>query len=351
MYMFLRQEDKVICALDIGTASIKAVSITRSGEALSLNNYNEVYTAGYSGKEMGEYSRLGYEELGKVITDSYNELGTKANRLVLGLPVSECIFKTISLPVSVVNMPDISNIENILKLEFAKKVFAINILNYKFTFSKIDEDRQRISYLVLAINQEYINKLNKIAASICDDYAIEPNIFGGIRMLPQENDQNTLLINIGANNINLAFINQGVLVGVENIDKGINQVIFNVKNSTLTTYREARVKVFDFDYLNEEDPVLSDTIKLSTVSIINDIVSVLNSYELRYNIKYNKVYLSGSSVKISNTKIFYSQHLNRPVEVLKPFDRLSLPIVMQESIAKDSAVFVNSLGLAINHIN
>ncbi len=350
--MFFRQENKIVTAIDIGTASIKSVAIIRDGERLLLNNYNEIYSASYVGKDVGQYAKMGYLEMGKIISDSYNELKVKTDLLVMGIPASECIFKNVKIPTHVLNATEDKNlIDNIIKLEFKKNTIGLDILNYNFTFSEINQNQNEREYLVLAIKKEYISNISSIASSINKNYIIEPNIFGGIAMLPHEIGVNNVLLNIGANNINIVFINDGKIVGVENIEQGINKVIFNVKTSMLLGYREARESVFAFDYLNEEDLILKDIIKLSTINLINDIIDVLNRYELRYNVKYNKVYIGGSSAKILNTKIFYENHLKKEVAIMRPFERIEMPQVLQDSLVKDSAVFMNSIGLAINHVN
>lgn len=350
--MFFRERSKTVTSIDIGTASVKAVSLTRFEDKLSLNNYNEIYSAVYVGKEVGEYAKMGYLEIESILTDCFNQLQVKPDKLVIGVPASECIFRQVRLPINVVETlsKDSESMSNIIKLEFRKVTTGINILNYVFSFTETFRNAYEAEYLVLAIGQDYLNNLNNVAAKLSPSFVLEPNIFGGIRMLAHNYNENAILINIGANNINIAFVNTGKLIGVENISIGINKIIFNVKTSMLLPYSSARDVVLGHDYENNDNLMLADIIKLSTVNIINDIIHVLNNYELRYNIKYSKVYLGGSSVKIINTDIFYSRYLGREVVIIKPFERVSLPVAVQENVIRDSSVFMNAVGLAIEHL-
>lgn len=348
-----REKSNIVVGIDIGTASVKTIAIERQEEQLVLKNYNELYLAKYAGREVGEYVRLGFDQLETAIIDSYNELKVTPNKIIIGIPASESFFKRIVLPTYVVtNTKDPFALENILILEFKKNVPAIEILNYKITHTIIDSNDKEITYLIMAVKEEYIKMIQDIAINkLKVDYIIEPNIFGGIRLIPFfDQKENIILVNIGSNNINVAFVNEGKMVGVENIEQGVNKIIYNVKNSLLISYEEARSIVFGFDYSTSSIEGAVDTIKLSTKILINEVVNTFNNYEIRYNVKYSKVFIGGSCANIKNTKAFYQENTGKEVSIINPFDRVYIPVTVQDILKENSSVFMNALGLALNNI-
>ncbi|MDQ5923878.1 MAG: FtsA protein, partial [Bacillota bacterium] len=161
---------------------------------------------------------------------------------------------------------------------------------------------------------------------------------------------NAVLINMEENNIDLVFLNSGKMVGVETINTGMNKIVFNIKNSLLIHYSEARKILLDFDYKNTDNDNISDIIKLSTINSINDMINIFNNYEISYNIKYNKIYIGGSFASIKNINLFYEKNFNREIKIIDPFSRVFVPTVLEEMIKQNSNVFMNSLGLAINNV-
>lgn len=349
--MLGREKNIIVAGVDIGTSSIKTVAIERVGEVLTLKNYNELYLGRYVGKNPGEFVNLSYSQLGSALTDSIAELKVVPDRVVLGLPMSQCIFKKISIPVYVVNsIKDQNTLNNIISLEFKRVVQNVEILNYKISATKILENEKEIFFLVMAVKEEYIKMIQEVMFKMNISYSIEPNIFGAIKLLPiNDAKESVALINIGTNNINLVFINGGKLFGAENIEVGINKVIFNVKNSLLSSYEEARNIVMQFDYESNSNNV-SDIIKLSTKNIINEMINIFNNYEMSYNVRYSKVFIGGSSASIKNTKMFYQRELGKEVEVMNPFERVFVPAAVQNILEQNSSIFMNSLGLAISNI-
>ena len=105
-----------------------------------------------------------------------------------------------------------------------------------------------------------------------------------------------------------------------------------------------------FDYDSKSEDLYSNIIKLSTTNIINDIIHVLNRYELRYNIKYSKIYLGGSLAGIANTEVFYNKTIKRNVQIVNPWNRVAIPQIVKDNLSKDASVFMNSLGLEMKHI-
>ncbi|MDQ5957184.1 MAG: type pilus assembly protein PilM [Patescibacteria group bacterium] len=350
--MFSRERKNVVIGVDIGTSSIRAVAIERNNELLTLQNYNELYLGKYVGKEVGEYVNLSFSQLEIALSDSIRELKTDAGQVVLGIPSTMYIFKRVILPSYVVkSIKDSSALHNVVALEFKKVVPGVEILNYGISFTTVQEDENYIQYLVMAIKEDYANMLRNFISKTNKSFSIEPSIFGGIRTIPFETIQdNAVLINMEENNIDLVFLNSGKMVGVETINTGMNKIVFNIKNSLLIHYSEARKILLDFDYKNTDNDNISDIIKLSTINSINDMINIFNNYEISYNIKYNKIYIGGSFASIKNINLFYEKNFNREIKIIDPFSRVFVPTVLEEMIKQNSNVFMNSLGLAINNV-
>lgn len=290
--------------------------------------------------------KLGDIEMHKALVDAFKQIDNDRKELKLGIPISECHFNIVKVPKEL----DRKLIAEIISLELRKYV-SIPVSELSITYSlcnSIKSDKYDY-YLTLSVRLNYLHFLDNIfRKELGYEYEVEPSIFGTIKLIEQNEVGVSVLINMDNVYTTLVFILNGNIIGVERLIKGVHELVVSVKNSMLLTFSEARQEIINFDYVNEEDDIIKDVVRLSTVRLLNEILTIRNNYELSYNVKCNHIYLAGEGACIKNIDTFVKDITKMNVTVLNGFQNLRIPELLSGIVKTNGPKFASTAGLLID---
>lgn len=346
--MIFGDEKESFIGIDIGESSLKLVEIEKVGEILKLSTYAELVLGPYIGLSEGESAKIGENALSDALKDLYRESHATSKKISVSIPMSACTILQISIPKEADDMVD-----RVIPIEM-QKYLPFSIGDVSISYQRVDfrDSNKRSSYLITCINKKTLESIRNITNGAGFlEAKIEPAIFGDLRILPIENNQNTLIINIGSNITCVGLVVNSVLMEATTFNKGSNHITYALKETFGLDFDKAEQikKVFGMNGDNS-NPLLKDVIELSTRKILEEVLHIRNRAESRYNIKCTNIWLSGGGAQMIGIEDFFRLESGCFVATSRVMQRVKLPEVSKDIIEKESPNYTSALGLALSFL-
>lgn len=208
-FPFLKKKKERSLGVDIGTSSIKIVELSLEGDKVELTNYGSL--SGGSG-EIFQSSAVKISP--KQTTDAVRLVLAEARvapaRTTMAIPIFSGFSTVISLP----PMPEAELAQAVL-FE-AKKYIPLPLSEVQFEWTKLDTEigekqargaSSQTQVLVVAVTSDLINRYKEITRNTGLTLAsLELDTFSLARSLKREEEENALIIDIGAQSTILTIV-------------------------------------------------------------------------------------------------------------------------------------------------
>jgi len=196
--------------IDIGSASIKIIEISRSGKKAILKNYAYLESATYGGEPFRSFEKetlsLSTERAAEAIRACFEEAEIKPQKVVFSLPDFSSFFISFDLPI-------MSGNELTKAINFhASKYVPIPMNEIALDWQQIDspiskgEKKSNIHILAIAIPKTTMNQYRGVANAVgVSDFVLEPEAFSLFRIFQPKNDEPLCVIDFGAKSTTLSF--------------------------------------------------------------------------------------------------------------------------------------------------
>jgi type IV pilus assembly protein PilM len=303
-----------ITALDIGTHSIKAI-LAKNTKEISIIQAVDVPNAAnlvipQSDQETAQFSEM--------IANLMNDYKLDASDVRLSLPESIIANKTIEIPV--LTDAELASAIGWQAEQYIPIPKEDLLLEYQVLFrpeKKTPENKMKV--LLVASRKSFIQKLNDVFLGLgIEPTILETQMFSVIRALDlQSNDPETLIVHLGANNLDLAVIANGMFDFVFSSKNG-SQLLTNAIAQTFGLDLK-QAENYKITYgLNAEQ--LEGKLVQVMLPMVNNVVSEIQK-AIRYFSQLHpgqtikRVVLSGGPAEMIGLSQYLSQQLSN-VEVL-----------------------------------
>ena len=332
--------------IDIGSDSIKVLSLSKSGHKYQIENSDVIALPGgaVSGGVIDDKASVA-----SYLKSSFSRLGIKEKNVVIAVPCKHVIIKTIEMPKMKEN-----ELGSSIYYEAQQYItYDINEVFYDYVVlgeSQTDSNNNMI--MIIAGKKDIINNqtqliqecgLNPFVVDV-DCIAVE-NMFSF--NYPEEFDELVSLIRVGASETNVHIIQKGLNLFRRDIPIGG----FNITDEI--------AKKFQIDF-NEAENVKTGDISKRDINFqtnyaiyLNMIISRITS-EIQRTIDYfsanndkqypKKIYLTGGSSRLPGLPGDIEGKLNIPVEVINPFRNI---LNKEEVAGSQSHLFGIAVGLSL----
>ena len=334
-----------IFGLDIGTTSIKAISIKRSGGSLAIEALG-IGPAPARGilSESPDDLKVFAEAIKAVI----NGANIKEKEVNVALPESQVYTK-------IIEMPSLSEKELAAALKYEMEQYIPLPLDQVKTdwqiLSPLTEVNKKTRILLVAAPQSLIKKYETVMDEIgLVPATIETEMLSVHRSLfPLVNTQSAnMIVHMGAATTNIAVVENGEIVMVFVVDKGgiaITRAIsldLGIDLNQAESYKKAyglSKDTFQGKIGKSLFPILE--------SILGDIRKTVLLYkEKNPNQQITQVILSGGSAQLPGADIYFTNQLNTQVVLGNSFQIYDIKNVPQQ-VVSDSLSFNVVTGLAL----
>lgn len=308
-----------VLGVDIGTASIKAVELTKKGDALRLVNYGILGTKRY------------LDHANQAIQTSSLKITEKETARLLGTLLREMRSKTrlaiASLPVftaftTVLDMPVLSREETAKAVRFQAQQYIplppSEVTIEWFTIGTATSERgQTYQRLLLAgTPNEVIATYKKIYKSAgLKLVAMEIETFSLLRALKRSfTEEPTIVADIGAESTSVMVVRQGNVEHVEQTDySGIYLTKALAKSLDISMTRAEELKRRRGISAAGADAELSTLLLPFLDVILQEVRHVKDAYERRYGLRVGKVMLVGGGANLIGIEKYFSSQIGLPL--------------------------------------
>ncbi len=361
-------EDNRLSGLDLGNSAIKYVQLVKGSRTLSLLNCgNYVVSKPEPGPDEDE------EQLDPVAATLRRSLNLKQFKDTLtttAISGLEVIYKNVSLP-------------KMRKAELQKAVpwacrkdlpFPLEKTAFEFRIlqSMSAESEGQAHAFVVAAQKELISKHLKTLATICltpEKIAPVPAALWRLfRFCHKKNSDACYgIIDLGSRSSHIVFVNNGELQFAREISTGSDDFTRALTGTLFVEGEEIKLSKKQAERLKRrvgipgklKQPEVVDGLPLIEVSamlgqvldrLIRDIRRTIDFYKERFHVDgIKKIYITGGGALMPNLDTSLAQELNTDVEVLNPFEFISLRKFHNgEQIKQAGPRFAVATGLALD---
>lgn len=306
MSIFSRQREskEIQIGLDIGSHSIKAVSLSSAGPRLKLLSFS-VRPAG--------------DNIVRAIKDAHAELGLTKNKIITSISGPAVIVRYVEMP----SMTE-EELASATKFE-AEKIIPYNISEVELDSSKVEDlSGNRMRVVIVAAKKDLIDsQLKMVYEAGLEPLLVDIDSFAVMKAFLNAGIDNQAvcgLLNIGAKRTNLniikgkiSYLSRDISIGGDDLTKAISDSL-SIPEAEYEKIKQE--KLSQFLQLTAEQKKGIDLPLEEVLSRLSDEVRLsFDFYENHYASNVGKVYISGGVAKPKVVEALLKESLGR--ETLK----------------------------------
>lgn len=362
---FAPRHKGVILGIDIGSSSIKVVTIEKVEEKVILRNYGEIALGPRGNFSVGQSTSLPPEKIAVALKDLLKEAGIVAHHTLIAIPFSASLL-------TVAEFPDVEEkeLESMIPLE-ARRYIPVPIsevsldwwvlpkrnqvtkeANSNDSASDTNAQKQKVEVIVAAIQNEVIKKYESIKqdAQIPGEAShFEIEVFSTLRAVVGRDLSPLLVIDIGAGSTKLALVDGGVVRGSHVISVGGQDITHALARSKDISFEQAEeIKCRVGMIGDSEGRDILTVSELLLANVMNEAARFSDNYERKYNTKIQKIILVGGGARLKGIEKIVKQNFqNTTIVIGDPFSRVDTPAFLAKTLKELSPEFAVSLGIAL----
>jgi len=347
--------------IDVGTASIKMVELSRLGERRKLENYGELSAQIFYQKPFRTFEKstlsLFTQDISRAIKAVMDEAKIKTRRVVFSIPDFSSFFTSFELPqMTKEELPQAVRYEahRCVPLPLAEVTLDWQVIEGGVS----DQKKEKLKILLVAVPNEVINQYRKIAEMTkLELLALEAEVFGLVRSLVGERKETILLVDIGAQSTTCSIIEKRILKMSYSFDMSGNELTEVIAKGLGVDYKEA--EALKEKYGISSPPSLDATspppapasevreILLPLVDVIlKEIEKISQNFYLTEGKDIQKIIMAGASSFLPGLKEYFQSYFKKEIEIGNPFSNIFCPPILEQTLKEMSSAYAIAVGMA-----
>ena len=333
--------------IDIGTTSIKVVSLSRTKEGVRMENYGILETLGYLERANSALQtstlKLSEMEVSGYLSLLLKRMGTKENRAVMSIPSFSAFTTLIEIPAS-----SEREIKNIMEFQ-AKQYVPLPITEVTLDWQKVGERTKdggvKMQVLLVAIVNEQLARYRAIckqAGLVLKGVEVEGMSLA--RALGSGTETPTLLIDIGSRSTGLYVVERGLL-------KYAGQSDFSGGSLTQSLATGLNISMLRAEQIKKQrgltgsggERELSTLMEVMLDVILKEALRIKEKYESTYKEAVGSAVLAGGGASLLGIEEYFGARMGMPVAKANPFVAVGCP----SEVAPLKSDLGSHLGVAI----
>lgn len=354
---------KKFLGIDIGTAAIKLVELSRWGERRKLENYGEIKAEAVYEKPFRTFEKstllLSSQEIAWAIKAVIEEAKIKTKECVLSIPDFSSFFTNFELPsMTKEELPQavVYEARQHVPLPLGEVTLDWQIIEGETSNQK----KTKLKILLVAVPNEIINQYRDIAQfTNLHLFALEAEVFGLIRSLIPEDEKRTLcIVDIGAQSTTCSIVDKRILKISHSFDLSGGELTEVVAKSLSLDYKTAEklkekygLEDILLPYTISGTPSPEKSIKeilLPLVDIIlREIEKISRNFYQAEGKEIQKFIIAGGTVLIPGLREYFEDYLKKEVEIANPFDNIFYPPILEKTLKTMGPAYAIAIGTAL----
>ncbi|MEK7124548.1 MAG: type IV pilus assembly protein PilM [Patescibacteria group bacterium] len=341
---------KKMVGIDIGTASVKVVEISRWGEGKTLENYGEIKSEFISKEPI-----LNTQKSGNLFSSSSISLAIRAILDEAKIKTKSAIFSipdffTFSTSFEIPQMPpkEIAGAVRYNASQYLTLPVSEVTLDWKIMPDSKGDKNSAIKIFLIAVPNQVVQEYQKIAKDAgLEVYALEAEALSISRALVKNLQKTICLIDIGVQSSTVNIIDKGVLR---------RSYSFNFYGSKLSS---AVSSVLGVDYQQAEEiknkegviyskPEVAQTLYLLIDPLLREIKTITAEFYQTEQKQVQEIYMTGGTASLPGLKEYLSESLKKNVYIPNCFSDFLYPPILEGTLKEMSPRFSVAMGVALS---
>lgn len=339
---------KRMLGVDVGTASVKIVEISRWGGGKTLENYGEVQSTSLYKEPIKNFERGSYLLsdffVSRAIRAVLDEAKIKTKEAVFSIPD----FSTFHVPIELPPMPA-SELEQAVRYNAAQYIplpISETTLDWKL-IGGIPGDKTPLKVLLIAIPNEIINGYKKIAQLAgLELYALEAETLALTRALVKDKSKIICLMDIGVQSTTVNIVEKGLLKKSYSFGFASNQLTYAISSTLGLGYKEAE-ELKNKQGLTSNNANLTKTLYLLIDPLLLQIRKISADFYQEEQKEIDGIYLTGGTAGLPGLREYFQETFKKKVEIPNCFSDLLFPPILENRLKEMGPSFSVSVGLSL----
>ncbi len=340
---------KKMLGIDVGTASIKVVELSRWGGGRTLENYGEVQSAALfkeSFRMTGKGSQLfSASYVSKAIKAILAESRIKTTSAIFSIPDFSTFFVSFDLPpLSLKELPEAIRFN---APQYIPLPISETTLDWK-VISGMPGTKQNLKVLVVAVANQVIREYQKVAQMAgLELYALEAEALAVARALVKNSKKTICVLDIGVQSTTVNIVDQGTLKKSYSFDFATgNQLTHAVSAALDKGYVEAE-EIKKTKGLLSKEKNISETLYLLVDPLLSEVNKISSEFARIEGREIEEIHLTGGTANLPGLKEYFSAVLKKKVEIPNCFADFLYPPILGGTLSEMSPRFSVAVGVAL----
>ena len=340
---------KKMVGIDVGTASVKIVEISRWGQGKALENYGEIksvslYKEAFRSVEKGSYLLSNYF-VARAIRAVLDEAKIKTKAVIFSIPDFSTFCTSFELPP--MSEKELKDAVYYNASQYIPLPITETTLDWKLIEGTPGEKQSVLKIFLVAIPNHVVEDYQKIAQLAgLELYAVEAEVLGLVRSLVKENKKCVCLVDIGVQSTTINIIDKKKLKKSYSFDFAGSQLTYSIASALGLGHVEAE-ELKNKEGLVSSKEEISKTLYLLVDPLVIEVKKVLSDFYLQEQKEVDVVYLTGGTSSLPGLREYFAEVLKKKVEIPNCFSELLYPPVLGQTLEKMSPSFSVATGVAL----
>jgi len=334
--------------VDVGTASVKLVEVSRWGKGNILENYGEAQSSLVYKESPINYEKssslLSKEFASKAIGAILQEAKIKTKDAIFSVPD----FSTFSTSFEMPPMPQ-KEIPGAIRYN-ASQYITLPIsevtLDWKI-ISDTTSSNSPLKVFVVAIPNQIIEEYKQLAQMAnLNLYALEAEALGITRALVKNNKKTICLMDIGVQSSTLNIVDSGFLKRSYSFNFYSSKLAKAISSALSIDDKKAE-EIKNKEGLLSSRPGVAQTLYLLIDPLIAEIRSASSEFFQAEQKQVEEIYLTGGTATLPGLKEYVSESLKKSVSIPNCFSDFLYPPILEETLKDMSPRFSVAVGVAL----
>lgn len=344
--MFFPQK---MLGIDVATASVKVVELSRWGQGKTLENYGQIrssslYKEPFRNMEKGSYLLSNYF-VSRAVRAILDEARIKTRAAIFSIPDFQTFCTSFELPpMTKKELPDAVYYS---APQYIPLPATETTLDWRLVGGEPGDKKSNLKIFLVAIPNQVVQDYQKVAQLAgLDLYAVEAEAMGLSRALVKDARKCICIIDIGVQSTTINIVFAGYMKKSYSYDFAGGQLTHAIASVLGVGHVEAD-EIKNKEGLMSAQKNISETLYLLVDPLLVEIKKILYDFYLEENREIESVYLTGGTASLPGLKEYFQEMLGKKVEIPNCFSDLLYPPILEKTLEKLAPSFAVATGVAL----
>lgn len=338
---------KRMLGIDIGTATVKLVEISRWGESRTLQNYGEVKSNVIYKEPLANQKNIDVPS-GDLVSQSIKgileEAKIKTKEAIFSLPDFSTFCTLFDIPA--MTAQEIPGAIRYNASQYITLPIGEVTLDWQIIPSSLGDHGPRKIFLIAVPNQ-VIQEYQAIAKNAgLELYALEAEVLGIARVLARNNKKIVCVMDIGVQSSTINIIDKGFLKRSYSFNFNSNQLARAVSSALNIDYNQAEA-IKNKEGMTSKRQGVAEALSPLIDQLVLEVKNISAEFLLQEQKQVDEIFLVGGTANLPGLKEYFAENLKKELSIPNCFSGLLYPSILGQTLKEMSPRFSAATGVAL----